>query len=89
MSVVSQEERVGLDHLEFCAVLAREQHERGGLFLFEQPAYARSWDQPCVRELADTDGIGWVNTDMCEFKLQVDGGKLNRKPTGILSNSEQ
>ncbi|CAK0815119.1 unnamed protein product, partial [Prorocentrum cordatum] len=37
--------------------------------------------------LADADGIGWINADMREFNLRVDGGKLNRKPTSILSNS--
>eukprot|EP00959_Pyramimonas_sp_CCMP1952_P265731 5555722-Pyramimonas_sp.AAC.1 len=40
--VVSSEERDGLQHLEFCAALAREQREGGGLFQFGQPACARS-----------------------------------------------
>ena len=85
--VLRKEEKDALTHLELSAKIARWQHERGGLFILEQPATARSWKQPCLELLCNMDGIILVQTDLCEFGLKVGDVGLNRKPTGLLLNS--
>ena len=85
--VLRKEEKDALTHLELSAKMARWQHERGGLFILEQPATARSWKQPCLELLCNMDGIILVQTDLCEFGLKVGDVGLNRKPTGLLVNS--
>ena len=62
--VLRKEEQDALTHLGFCAKLAKWQHDRGGLFILEQPAIARSWRQPCPEGLCNTDGMILVETDM-------------------------
>ena len=85
--VLRKEEEDALTHLELPAKIVRWQHERGGLFILEQPATARSWKQPCLELLYNMDGIILVQTDLCEFVLEVGDVGLNRKPTGLLMNS--
>ena len=69
--VLRKEEKDALTHLGLSAKIARWQHERGGLFIPEQPATACSWKQPCLELLCNMDGIILVQTDLCEFGLKV------------------
>jgi hypothetical protein len=78
--VVDREIKAARIHLEFAAELCMAQHLAGGLFVFEQPASASSWKEPCLQRLAATDGVLWVTTDMCHH--------MNRKRTGLLVNSD-
>ena len=79
--------RVGLQHMHLAVQIMEWQHRRGGLFVFEQPHGARSWNEPDLVRLAEKH---WRSRcDMCEFGMNVDGSGLNLKPTGVLTNSEE
>ena len=78
----------GLEHLGLAAAVARWQIQRGKYVLFEHPGTARSWDEECVRELLELEGVRKCLLDMCCFGMNVDGSGLNRKTTAILTNSE-
>ena len=79
----------GLEHLELAAELLKWQHRRGGYFLFEHPAAALSWEEKCLKEVEEMNGVTKVRTDMCMFGMNVSGKGLNKKPTSLLMNSEE
>eukprot|EP00435_Cladocopium_sp_Y103_P018800 s2487_g4.t1 len=79
----------GLEHLELCASIARWQHRQGRFFMFEHPDLARSWKEQCLEDLAQMEGVLRVRCDLCRFNLRANGVDLNKKPTGLLLNSEE
>ena len=79
--------RVGLHHLRLATAVAKWQHRRGGYFIFEQPHSAASWREPVVQEMVQSSEVVHVVLDMCMFGMSVGGGGLNRKPTGVATNS--
>ena len=79
----------GLEHLELAAALIKWQVNRGKYVLFEQPDGARSWKEECIEEVAQLEGMQRTSCDMCAYGLQVDEQGLNKKSTGLLTNSEE
>ena len=79
----------GLEHLELCASIAKWQHRQGRFFVFEHPDLAKSWEEECMQELSELEGVMRVQCDMCRFNLKGDGINLNKKPTGLMLNSEE
>ena len=78
----------GLNHLELAASVMRWQVQRGKYALLEQPGYARSWDEECIQELMELEGMRRCLLDMCCFEMNVDGEGLNKKTTAVITNSE-
>ena len=79
--------QAGLEHLELAAALAKWQIRRGGYAVLEQPLGARSWKEECLQRLLQLPGVQRVRCDMCAFGMSVTGIGLNKKPTGLLTNS--
>lgn len=77
---------IGLHHIGIAVEVIKWQKKRGGYYVFEQPWTARSWEEPGVQAQAEEDFV--VRCDMCAFGLNVDGTGLNKKPTGIMTNSK-
>ena len=78
--------KIGLHHLRLGAKIAWWQVKRGAYYLYEQPDGARSWEEPEIQELCRQH---WrIRSDMCMFGLNVDGNGLNKKSTGLLTNSK-
>ena len=46
-----------ISFIELCVSFARAQMRAGRLFVLEQPAYATSWDIPCLDELKNDQDI--------------------------------
>ena len=67
---------------------AEEQRKAGRVFVFEHPVRATSWDQPCVKKVAEMQGVQMVVADMCMFGLvsRVDRVPV-RKRTRFMTNS--
>lgn len=81
--------QAGLHHLRLATAVMKWQLNRGGLILFEQPAGATSWKEPCVQEIAQMKGVRTIVNHQCQFGLNVDGQGLNKKPTRWMSNVEE
>ena len=80
-----------IKHLEFCFRFARMQIRKGRYFLFEHPAAADSWSEPCVQRLLNLPGVEVTIADQCQFGLVTKSpeGELKPalKPTRFASNS--
>ena len=63
MSKERKEEIVnaGREHLKFCMLLYRIQHENGMYFLHEHPHSATSWEMPEVKEVLGLEGVEMVS----------------------------
>ena len=81
--------KVGLEHLELAAAIMKWQCNRGGYALFEHPRNAKSWHEECLRSLMEEPGMRKVECDMCAFGLKVVPEGFSRKPTTLLTNSEE
>ena len=79
----------GLKHLCLAYELALWQIKRGKYFACEHPLEAESWQEEEIQKLERMEGIHKAKCDMCRFGLSVSGDKLDKKPTGILTNSEE
>ena len=83
--------RRAVKHLEFCFRFAKMQMRKGRYFLFEHPAGASSWNEPCVQRLLKLPGVEVTEADQCQFGLVTpdpDGdNKPALKPTRFASNS--
>ena len=77
----------GLQTLDVALRVIEWQKARGKFYVFEHPAGAYSWQEPGLKALEDEDFK--TVCDQCEYGLNVDGTGRNRKPTGILTNSEK
>ena len=61
-------------------------HGEGRMFLIENPAHSRLWQEKCMQRLMSLPGVKDVVCDMCCFNLQGRQGGLMKKPTRWLSN---
>ena len=74
--------------LRFAMQVAVQQIELGGLFVFEHPQGALSWNERCVEKVRKHVGVECVTVDQCMFGLKDKVSKLpHRKRTRIMSNS--
>ena len=44
-------------HVEWCAELARIQHNQNMYFMYSHPAEAQSWRMPCIMRMAKAEGV--------------------------------
>ena len=82
---------LGREVLRLVRAICLHRHKRGRFVLVEQPAGAASWVYDmlllCVLELPD---FKFVLGDQCPYnKRDAESGKLQRKRSGYLSNSER
>ena len=57
-------------HLEFVALLYREQVEGGRYFLHEHPRLATSWREDCIKAVSELPGVETITADQCQFGQQ-------------------
>ena len=73
--------------LEFAMALCRHQHAMGRYFIFEHPAHATSWAEPCVDSVKSLRGVTLSRFDKCRFGLRLRRGDAPvKKPTMFMSN---
>ena len=53
-------------HLEFVVSLYKLQIDEGRYFLHEHPWGAKSWHEPCIKELMKEPSVKVVRGDMCK-----------------------
>jgi hypothetical protein len=69
----------GREHLKFCMLLYRIQHENGMYFPHEHPNKATSWDMPEVKEIMELEGVEVTRGDMCAFGMYQDMCAFGKK----------
>ena len=83
--------RRAVKHLEFCFRFAKMQMRKGRYFVFEHPAGASSWNEPCVQRLLKLPGVKVTEADQCHFGVVIPDPNGNDKPalkpTRFASNS--
>ena len=84
--VVKERFRYARKHLEFSTKLYKISADSGHYFLHEHPQGASSWEERCIKELVEKQGVMKVVGDQCMYGLKSDGG-LARKRTGFLTNA--
>ena len=60
-------------HMQFMVKLYRKQVVAGRVFVHESPAHAKSWALPCIKKMAQEEGIQVVEADQCMFWLRTWG----------------
>ena len=80
---------LGLEHLRLAAAIMKWQTRRGKYVIYDQPDGARSWKEPEIEEILALPEIMRTTCDMCQYGMCVDGRQLNKKTTGILTNSPE
>ena len=76
-------------HLKFCMDIYMHQIKHGRYFIHEHPAFATSWDEPCVKQVLRQDGVDRIVCDQCQHGAQDESGNPIRKPTAFMSNAEE
>ncbi len=67
--------------------LYREQMRHGRYLLHEHPAYATSWQEPCIEKLMREKGAETATCDLCQYgSVDADGSPI-KKPTKFLTNA--
>ena len=75
-------------HLAFMCELYHAQVNAGRYFLHEHPGNATSWQEECIEEVMDRQGVEVSTADRCQYGQQEDGLPI-KKPTKFMSNSEE
>ena len=86
---VAAEKRRAVEHLAFCMELYQEQMRHGRYFLHEHPAYASSWQEEVVQEIADMKGVVTATCDQCLYGCETQVKDPIKKPTTFMTNSEE
>jgi len=76
--------------LEFAIEMCQIQAQAGRIFVFEHPAYARSWRLPCMETLRELKGAQEVIFHMCQFGMTMkdqSGEGPVMKATRVCTNS--
>ena len=92
MSTAEKEQRLayGRKHLEFCMQLYELQWREGRYFVHEHPEAASSWNEQCVRQMMNRQGVIQVTGDQCRYGLTSWDGQRRgpaRKRTKFMTNS--
>ena len=75
--------------LQFAMELCELQMSLKGIFIFEHPRYADSWNQECVQKIQSLPGVNAIDLDQCCFGLKDPWSQKHyKKPTRLLTNSE-
>lgn len=78
----------GLQHFRTAVNVCKRQHRKGKFFVLEHPRGSKAWHEKEAEELRNMEGVFVCKFDMCQFGMRVGEG-LNKKPTTILTNSEE
>ena len=78
--------------MKFVIKLYKKQVDSGRVFLHEQPAHAKSWMIPEIREMMNEVGITLVEADQCMYGLRTPSKDRKtemhaKKPTTFMTNS--
>ena len=65
--IVAAEKRRAIGHLEFCALLYRQQLKNGRYFLHEHPAFATSWQEAVIQKTMSEPGVEIATCDQCQY----------------------
>eukprot|EP00435_Cladocopium_sp_Y103_P071079 s134_g36.t1 len=76
----------GLAHMETACDVAIWQHNRGKVFLLEQPRPSKAWEEEAMQRVLQLKGIYVCVSDMCSYGMRVNEG-LNKKSTQWVTNS--
>ena len=78
-------------HIDFSAMLYREQIESGRYFIHEHPWNSGSWNEKSIEQLLEVQGVERRRVDQCQWGAQVmsgpEEGSPVMKPSGIMSNA--
>ena len=89
---VRQKLMEALQHFKFALELCQEQHQRGGLFLFEHPVAATSWGSRMMETILKIPEVESVNFDFCMLGMQSKNAEGKTEPakkrTRIVTNSK-
>lgn len=80
------------EHLRFCCSVYKKQVSRNKFFIHEHPDRATSWDEECIQEVLQLDGVERIRGDMCRHGMVGEdefGGGAVKKPTGFMLNSKE
>ena len=58
-------------HLDFVCRIYPEQLDGGRFFLHEHPAFATSWQEETIRNIAEHDDVQTVHADQCQHNSEV------------------
>ena len=58
-------------HLSFCAELYRMQIDAGRYYLHENPTSAKSWEEPCIREIMQHSDNFTTRVHMCAYNMKI------------------
>ena len=61
----------GRRHMEFMCEIYKYQVRRKKLFLHEHPWSAKSWKEPCIREVHCLPGVALYKADQCMYGLKT------------------
>lgn len=87
---IAEEEEEAISLLKHAMKCATQQVRAGRYFVFEHPYAATSWQQPCVLQVAQLEGVHRVTFDQCRFGLVTKIHKTAvRKRTHFLTNSKE
>ena len=74
-------------HMDFCALLMRQQARHGRKFLLEQPSSASSWQLAALRSVMDSvPNTVLISFPQCRFGLKDPEGRPLQKLTKFLTN---
>lgn len=91
--VVQQRLHNGCIHLKFECKLYKRQIDHGKYVSHEHPAQARSWSEPCIKDIAMLNNVAIVKSDLCAFGLTTPpedehDHRPAKKSTTFMSNSD-
>ena len=84
-----KERREGQEMLAVAAKACMMQVKNGGQFIFEHPAGASSWQEPCMKALGALPGVQCMIIDQCMYGLKSqdrEGIAPAKKTTRIMTN---
>ena len=77
--------------LKIACEFYEKQIERGRYFLHEHPSSARSWQEDCIKKIAEKPNVYVVEGPMCRWKMMgrdASGTSYVKKPTKWMTNSK-
>ena len=75
-------------HLAFMCEIYQTQEDAGRYFLHENPDSSGSWDEECVQDILNLEGVATITGDRCQYGQEHDGDPV-RKATCWMSNSPE
>ena len=87
--VVERRVKVAIEHMKYCAEIARSRSAKGRKFLLEHPSGASSWKLPCIQALCrELPNCRIAHFAQCRYGLKSPAGKPIQKLTKFLTNCD-